>query len=53
MEAKAHVFNGSPYPLGLPVDSNLDPVEDPIVTRDASGRFMSEFRGGILIEPID
>jgi hypothetical protein len=50
---RARSFNQPPYPLGLPVDADLNAVATPVLTRAADGRTVSRFRGGTVSEPAD
>ena len=50
---RARSFNQPPYPLGLPVDADLNAVAIPVLTRAADGRAVCRFRGGTVTEPAD
>ncbi|MDQ1538238.1 MAG: hypothetical protein QOE58_2631 [Actinomycetota bacterium] len=51
LKARARRFNVLPFPIGLPIDPGFEAVEEPIITRNSSGRLQCEFRGGVLTEP--
>ena len=51
LKALAVRYNSPPYPLGLPINAGGDAVGNPVVTRDPVGRFMVQFRGGLIRDP--
>ena len=54
LKAEARKYNTMPYPIGLPINDELQAVEDPIISIDpGTGRLRSVFRGGVLIEAGD
>ncbi|WP_239308781.1 MULTISPECIES: hypothetical protein [unclassified Frankia] len=52
LAVRARSFNRLPFPLGLPIDDDLNALTEPVLTRAAGSPTVCRFRGGILTEPI-